>query len=762
MDLDRRSPKRARIEEANPYLRKPSATIPSPATPLDELDDLYEISPSTTPPLKRLPEVPILANAEQGETSEPQGLKQKFQLPGLGASVVDQSPERANSLDGGIAAIYSSQDVVENGSKGVGNNEGNPMHSRPERKEADHAVKDTQQIDSKIPQEVGNDVQSRETEPSKREQIAALEAGSVTASESASSGNPQPFQKENDVGVGSETRSFAAGDAHINVASLSQQLPLVAAENELHHQHLLNPQPPGIGELENSAVKCANAAREGQTASQEQSKEVQQRDHCHRAEDGGAQTKTEEVADGNKADESAEFEIDSSPYQSSSTDTLSTTTSSEDSDDDYKLLDPEEQARRLMQEDGGSDDERAGKTGTGASSGPPRTQNEKPDEIVPKLNVTVTPEMSIKELGNIEALVENVALIKTKISGEYQVLETGSVLCLSDRSPIGSIAETLGRIDQPYYTVHFENPTAMAEACISEGTQIFYVEQLSTTVFTQPLRGCKGSDASNIHDEEVGDDEMEFSDDEKEAEYKRRLKQAKRQWQEGKTTATEGFSRAPGRGRNRNRGRSAARGDRPAPDSLNYGGTVQIDYDDLEIDGPYNTLARPNNLHEMMGRSEAPIETRSNGFDGCRGSPGGRGPANRGRGRGRGDHPRSRQDRRGNLQGHDDSGSANSRYIVPFEDHQYATQSPYSSHSKMVHPSQYASLNSFTTNTQSQPNPALFNYQNHQQQGPSQSHISFPNQAPLPNLPPGAFVNPAFFSQSVQGNHYSPPDSSAK
>jgi hypothetical protein len=34
----------------------------------------------------------------------------------------------------------------------------------------------------------------------------------------------------------------------------------------------------------------------------------------------------------------------------------------------------------------------------------------------------------------------------------------------------------------------------------------------------------KGSDASNVHDEEVGDDEIEFSDDEAEAMYKRQLK----------------------------------------------------------------------------------------------------------------------------------------------------------------------------------------------------------------------------------------------
>jgi hypothetical protein len=39
------------------------------------------------------------------------------------------------------------------------------------------------------------------------------------------------------------------------------------------------------------------------------------------------------------------------------------------------------------------------------------------------------------------------------------------------------------------------------------------------------LRSLKGSDASNVWDEEVGAGEVEFSDDEEEAEYKKRLKQ---------------------------------------------------------------------------------------------------------------------------------------------------------------------------------------------------------------------------------------------
>lgn len=47
---------------------------------------------------------------------------------------------------------------------------------------------------------------------------------------------------------------------------------------------------------------------------------------------------------------------------------------------------------------------------------------------------------------------------------------------------------------------------------------------MATFVFTRELRAIKGSDASNVWDEEVGAGEIEFSDDEQEQEYKRAQK----------------------------------------------------------------------------------------------------------------------------------------------------------------------------------------------------------------------------------------------
>lgn len=337
-----------------------------------------------------------------------------------------------------------------------------------------------------------------------------------------------------------------------------------------------------------------------------------------------------EEVEGQVKDEEPEFMLDSSPIQSSSSDTSSDQSSSDsdDDDDDYEMLDPAEQAARLMQEDVDSDGEGTGRGVNGALAGPPRTLNEKPEEVIPKPNLIITEQMKIEELGHVENIVENLVLIKAKTSGEYQVLESGSVLCLNERTVIGVISETLGRVEQPYYTVQFTNEQAIAEADIAKGTKIFYVEQHSHPVFTQPLKTFKGSDASNLHDEEVGDEAIEFSDDEAEAEHKRKLKLVK----QGKRDIREGFQDGSSQ-RGRQRGGKMQK--RAGQNHAGQGKSSRIDYDEPEGgDDLYTPLARPLNLHEIMGRNEAPVEDQNLNRWVDRSGRGGRGKGDRGRGRG--------------------------------------------------------------------------------------------------------------------------------
>lgn len=449
------------------------------------------------------------------------------------------------------------------------------------------------------------------------------------------------------------------------------------------------------------------------------------------------------------AGEHPEWEVDSSPIESSSDDSSSDDSSSEEDSDDednaYKLLSPEEQARILMDGDGGSDDE-GGATKAKGAGGQLRTKNEIPEEIVPKPDVAITPEMRMEELGVVETIVENIILIKAKTSGEYRALESGSVLCLENRSVIGVVSETLGRVQQPLYTVRFTNAGEITEAGISLGMKVFYPEEHAKYALTQVLKAYKGSDASNLHDEEVGDEEMEFSDDEAEAEHKRRLKHKKLERRGGKMQQNGGSGRG---------GHAHPLQQQHSPP--NGGGGLS--YDDAEDDGPYKPLARPTGFADTVGRSEAPQEGAY--------MPGMLNHVGRGdfRGRGRGDRGRGRGGRgRGGYQDRRES----SGYSQPPQNRPNTGYGP-PQQSPPVHPSfnpQGAgfpqspvvppSPNNFYQPQQDQYNPLQppvwpqFPQQPFQQpyQGFPSMQNGWPNMPQPPPLSSGAFINPAFFAGS--------------
>ncbi|EXJ57260.1 hypothetical protein A1O7_07607 [Cladophialophora yegresii CBS 114405] len=385
--------------------------------------------------------------------------------------------------------------------------------------------------------------------------------------------------------------------------------------------------------------------------------------------------------------EGAEWEIDSSPYESSSdSDTSSDDSSSEEDSDngadgDYAMLDPEEAARILMQADGGSDDEEGPRKKEG---GPLRTANERMEEVIPKPDVVVTEDMKIEELGNVEFVVESTVVIKAKTSGEYRVLEAGSLICLKDRSVVGVVADLIGRVEEPRYTIRFNNDDAIKEADLWEsGTTVYYVPDHSTFVFTLPLKTIKGSDASNFHDEEVGDDEMEFSDDEAEAEHKRQMK-AKRQGRSLENTGRGGrggpkFARGAHRGGGGGRGGHYAGNGSSSADGSAYGsGSLEMNYDDVSMpstteDG-YTPLQRPADLTDMIARGEQqpergvphslpppppPSQFRGSGDFGGRGrgyGRGGRGGFRPGRGRGGFSQPRDNHFNQHNASAHQQNG----------------------------------------------------------------------------------------------------------
>ncbi|KAF9874754.1 hypothetical protein CkaCkLH20_07891 [Colletotrichum karsti] len=325
--------------------------------------------------------------------------------------------------------------------------------------------------------------------------------------------------------------------------------------------------------------------------------------------------------------EHPEWEIDSSPCESSSESSSSSDDSSDDdseSGEGYQLLGVEETARMLMEMEGGSDDEGGDGAAKAGGSGQLRTKNEVAAEAIPKPDITLTPEDKIEALGAVDQIVENIMVVKAFTPGEYQVLDTGSALCTAERVVFGAVWETIGKVLQPMYTVLFNTAEEIGEAGLEVGSKVYYPPAHATFVFTEPLKNLKGSDASNIHDEEVAEDEMEFSDDEKEAEHKRQAKQKKKE------------------ARFKNGGERPARGGRephPLRNEISAAGPSDggLNYDD-EDDGPYKPLARPPGFGQVPPAQQSFSQEPEPGrFAGRRGRGDFRGRGDRGRGgRGRG------------------------------------------------------------------------------------------------------------------------------
>jgi len=335
------------------------------------------------------------------------------------------------------------------------------------------------------------------------------------------------------------------------------------------------------------------------------------------------------LAAAQKGDKNAEWQYDTSDAESSS-DSSDSEEQDDSEDEAYSGMKPEDIAKVLMQDDFNEE-------GPATGAGPLRTKNEVPeDEVkVERPGITVTPEMKIEELGKVETIIDNMVLIKAITSGEYQVLSEGSLLVLGDRSVIGVVADTLGRVEEPLYTVRFNSAEEVKELRVVEGGKVFYVPDHSTYVFTKPLLVQKGTDASNIYDEEPAESEQEFSDDEAEALYKRRKKEERKA-----TNGDRNGDRVDERtGRNKNFKANKKPWVPPEPPAPI--GPATLNYDE-----PYVPLQRPANLHEMASQPPPPLPSslrgRNRGNKGERGGFRGRGN-DRGRGgRGRGNDGRGR------------------------------------------------------------------------------------------------------------------------
>lgn len=242
--------------------------------------------------------------------------------------------------------------------------------------------------------------------------------------------------------------------------------------------------------------------------------------------------------------------------------------SSSDADDSDESPDSDSDS----DEDSSSEDEKQAKS---ASKKPARDVDGSDDEheivestlttkneiVDPKVELPPIQELSeadlpmIRPLGKVHSIVSSVVVVEQEVTksdknkpgdtvpagsrpdapidsngqrgeeeGEYSVLDTDSLLCFQDGKVLGLVFETFGSIHAPLYSVRFPSATLVNKDVIKVGKPVFYLPGSSTYVMTRILKAMKGSDASNVFDEEVGEDEIDYSDDEAEAEAKRRNK----------------------------------------------------------------------------------------------------------------------------------------------------------------------------------------------------------------------------------------------
>ncbi|PKI85320.1 hypothetical protein MVES1_000338 [Malassezia vespertilionis] len=169
---------------------------------------------------------------------------------------------------------------------------------------------------------------------------------------------------------------------------------------------------------------------------------------------------------------------------------------------------------------------------------PPATKNELRAEQIFMPTITQVAEEEIRllvRIGKIHSIVDNVVVVEQESETtaddmgkrEFDVLDSESLLCTKDGRVIGFVYETFGSVHAPMYSVRFPSAVDIDPAVCQTGESVYFHPYSSNYVLNYTIRN-KGSDASNMWDEEVAEDEAEYSDDEQEVLAKRRAKDARR------------------------------------------------------------------------------------------------------------------------------------------------------------------------------------------------------------------------------------------
>ncbi|KAL0951603.1 hypothetical protein HGRIS_008281 [Hohenbuehelia grisea] len=234
-------------------------------------------------------------------------------------------------------------------------------------------------------------------------------------------------------------------------------------------------------------------------------------------------------------------ESDSEP---SSSDSDSDSDSSSDTDSVPDVTATAQKARPNAKIEDDEDDE----NGTSLAPGElPQTKHEVKDVGITIPDITEVGQTEVLEkVGEVISTMEKLAIVRGAPSevpdrGSDRALDSETLLVFDDRKVLGYIYETFGPTSLPFYQVKFTSAYPLDPEKVRVGRDVFHVPARSRFVFLNEIKRFKGSDASNLYDEEPADHELEFSDDEAEAEFKR-LRKRKRGDSRAGSVASSRFS----------------------------------------------------------------------------------------------------------------------------------------------------------------------------------------------------------------------------
>ncbi|KAI9015283.1 Gar1/Naf1 RNA binding region-domain-containing protein [Phycomyces nitens] len=136
-----------------------------------------------------------------------------------------------------------------------------------------------------------------------------------------------------------------------------------------------------------------------------------------------------------------------------------------------------------------------------------RTTNEIVQVVIEKPNFDMTPQTEIIAIGSIYNIINNVIVVQTT-PGSVYALDIGTLFVYGDREIMGEVFETFGPVERPFYSVRYNSADEIDKTRARVGERVFFVPSYERTnvIEVEVLKKIKGTDASNIFDEEAGED----------------------------------------------------------------------------------------------------------------------------------------------------------------------------------------------------------------------------------------------------------------